>query len=174
MAPTHAPAPLQRGEHDPGRPPVHHWADPNSAFGCQRSPGPAHDRPPGPPPRITSPGTAPTDPRRTPCPYSPVAPVTRYASPDLIADIVYQGRDPGADPTWAESGAASPKEYARWCGHACGTACLRRVLGHRDGLLHLRNPSGHTPAAVAATLSAEAFTAFSAGRGIVVAPARGR
>lgn len=204
--------------------------------------------------------------------HSPVAPVTQFASPGLIADIVYQGRDPGADPAWAESGAASPEEYARWCRHACGTACLRMVLahrdgaappllellhgirkaggyverpdgtvkgliyapfveyvrdthrldarvrtdldsdalgseldrgrmviasvhkeirrpdrpapgrgghlvlvvGHRDGLLHLRNPSGHTPAAVAAALPAEVFAEFSAGRGIVVDPARGR
>ncbi|WP_245832763.1 hypothetical protein [Nocardiopsis flavescens] len=48
------------------------------------------------------------------------------------------------------------------------------MLGHRDGLLHLRTPSGHTPAPVATTPPAEVFTAFSAGRGIVVGPARGR
>ncbi|MGW9350564.1 hypothetical protein [Nocardiopsis flavescens] len=48
------------------------------------------------------------------------------------------------------------------------------MLGHRDGLLHLRTPSGHTPAAVATTPPAEVFAEFSAGHGIVVAPARGR
>lgn len=65
--------------------------------------------------------------------HEPVAAITQYASPELIEKIAYQGHDPGDDPAWAVSGAASRDEYARWCRHACGMACLRMVLLHRDG-----------------------------------------
>jgi hypothetical protein len=66
---------------------------------------------------------------------------TQYQSPDAIAAIAYAGADPGTDPLWRQSGAATRAEYARWCSHACGMACLQMVLHHRDGhtppLLHL-------------------------------------
>lgn len=202
--------------------------------------------------------------------HEPVAPVTQYASPELIERIVYAGHDPGDDPAWAVSGAASREEYGAWCGHACGMACLRMVLahrygdappllellhgtrkaggyverpdgtvkgliyapfveyvrdshrldahvrtdldtealrseldrgrmviasvhkeirrpdraapgkgghlvlviGHRDGLLHFRNPSGHRPDTVTATMAETTFAAFFAGRGVVVDPTR--
>lgn len=42
------------------------------------------------------------------------------------------------------------------------------VVGHREGLVHLRNPSGHTPASRSATLTPQIFGAFFAGRGMVV------
>ena len=54
--------------------------------------------------------------------------VTQYASPDLIAAFAYEGRDHGADPRWAESGAPDLDTYRRWCGHMCGIACLRMAL----------------------------------------------
>ncbi|MEU1366017.1 peptidase [Streptomyces sp. NPDC005803] len=54
---------------------------------------------------------------------------TQFASPDLVGAIVEGGRDPVTDPAWAESGARSPQEYARWAGHLCGMTCLRMALG---------------------------------------------
>lgn len=45
------------------------------------------------------------------------------------------------------------------------------VIGHNpdSGILFLRNPSGHTPAAREAELPATVFDAFFGGRGISVA-----
>lgn len=59
--------------------------------------------------------------------------VTQYASPELVAAIAYDGHDPADDPRWAESGAPTRDDYARWCGEWCGMACLRMALAHRDG-----------------------------------------
>jgi hypothetical protein len=59
--------------------------------------------------------------------------VTQYASPDLIAEFTYQGRDHAADPRWAESGAPDLDTYRKWCGHMCGIACLRMALLARTG-----------------------------------------
>jgi hypothetical protein len=190
--------------------------------------------------------------------------VTQYATADLIARIAYEGHSPGDDPAWRTSGAEARADYARWCGHMCGIACLRMALlhrdghapaafqllagardhgayvetgdgtirgliyapfaryalavhalpaevhadlsvpnllellgrgrlvmasvskdirhperdpesrgghlvllvGHRDGLIHLRNPSGHTPDTRRAALPVERFAAFFAGRGV--------
>ncbi|MFF2326048.1 MULTISPECIES: C39 family peptidase [unclassified Streptomyces] len=55
--------------------------------------------------------------------------LTQFASFELVGPIVEGGRDPATDPAWAESGAASPAEYARWSGHLCGVTCLRMALG---------------------------------------------
>jgi len=63
--------------------------------------------------------------------------ITQYASPDLVADIVYRGRDPADDPRWPESGAPTRADYARWCSQWCGMTCLAMVLAWRDG----RSPS---------------------------------
>lgn len=54
---------------------------------------------------------------------------TQFASFELVGPIVEGGLDPAADPAWAESGAVSPAEYARWAGHLCGMTCLRMALG---------------------------------------------
>ncbi|MFJ6853186.1 peptidase [Streptomyces sp. NPDC091271] len=54
---------------------------------------------------------------------------TQFASPGLVEAIVEGGLDPAEDPRWADSGAASVSEYARWAGHLCGMACLRMALG---------------------------------------------
>ncbi|WP_157244679.1 peptidase [Nonomuraea typhae] len=62
-----------------------------------------------------------------------VAAFTQFMSADRIAAIVYDGADPGDDPRWRLSGARTREEYARWCRHACGMACLRMILHHRDG-----------------------------------------
>jgi Peptidase_C39 like family len=58
---------------------------------------------------------------------------SQYASPGLVAAIVYRGADPAGDPRWAESGTPTRAEYGRWCGHWCGMACLAMILEHRDG-----------------------------------------
>ncbi|MEV7193718.1 peptidase [Streptomyces sp. NPDC093510] len=54
---------------------------------------------------------------------------TQFASPDLVAPIVYEGFDRAADPAWRTSGAATVEDYARWCGHLCGLTCFRMALG---------------------------------------------
>jgi len=66
-------------------------------------------------------------------PHRPVPVYTQYQSPDAIAAIAYRGADPADDRLWHRSGAASRAEYAYWCRHACGMACLQMVLHHRDG-----------------------------------------
>jgi hypothetical protein len=58
--------------------------------------------------------------------------VTQYASADLIEAVVYRGHPPADDPQWRSTGAVSRDDYATWCGHICGMACLAMVLGHRD------------------------------------------
>lgn len=60
--------------------------------------------------------------------------VTQYASPSLIADIVYGDRSPDDDPRWRESGAPDRETYAAWCSRWCGMACLRMALLARDGV----------------------------------------
>lgn len=54
---------------------------------------------------------------------------TQFASPELVGPIVEGGLDPASDPAWADSGAGSSAEYARWAGHLCGMTCLRMALG---------------------------------------------
>ncbi|MGW2083708.1 peptidase [Streptomyces sp. NPDC001880] len=54
---------------------------------------------------------------------------TQFASAELVGPIVEEGLDPASDPAWAQSGARSPAEYARWAGHLCGMTCLRMALG---------------------------------------------
>ncbi|CAM5575467.1 hypothetical protein SMICM304S_11699 [Streptomyces microflavus] len=75
---------------------------------------------------------------------------TQFASAELVGAIVEGGLDPAEDPGWAESGAGSREEYARWAGHLCGMTCLRMALGAdapslfelRDGALKYRGVHG--------------------------------
>ncbi|MGF1646053.1 MAG: C39 family peptidase [Kineosporiaceae bacterium] len=69
----------------------------------------------------------------TPTSHTNVPLVTQYATPGLIDAVAYGGLDPADDPAWAETGARDLADYARWCRHACGMACLRMALLHRDG-----------------------------------------
>jgi hypothetical protein len=55
----------------------------------------------------------------------------QWESPALIGDIITGACRAEDDPAWAESGAASPAEYARWADHLCGVACLRMALAAR-------------------------------------------
>ncbi|MFD9904111.1 C39 family peptidase [Streptomyces sp. NPDC059063] len=68
-------------------------------------------------------------PTRPTCPTCHVPTLTQFASPELVAKIVYEGHDRADDPAWRESGAATLADYARWCGHLCGLTCLRMALG---------------------------------------------
>jgi hypothetical protein len=63
----------------------------------------------------------------------PVPWITQYASPSLIAAIIYGGRPRAEDPRWRESGAPNRETYAAWCSRWCGMACFRMALLARDG-----------------------------------------
>ncbi len=60
-------------------------------------------------------------------PY-PVPYYAQIASPELAEAIFVDGMDPTLDPRWAESGAATPQEYAYWVERACGVACLKMCV----------------------------------------------
>lgn len=60
-------------------------------------------------------------------PY-PVPYYAQIASPELAESIFVHGMDPAQDPCWAESGAATPQEYAYWVERACGVACLKMCV----------------------------------------------
>ncbi|WP_406380817.1 peptidase [Streptomyces sp. NBC_01618] len=84
------------------------------------------------------------------CPACRVPVLTQFASPELVGPIVEGGHDPATDPAWAESGAASPAEYARWSGHLCGMTCLRMALGAGESSRRTGDSSraGEIPGAV--------------------------
>ncbi|HZW04338.1 MAG TPA: C39 family peptidase [Anaerolineaceae bacterium] len=58
----------------------------------------------------------------------PVPYYAQVASPDLAAEFFEAGRPLESDPRWAESGAASPAEYAYWADRACGIACVKMCV----------------------------------------------
>ena len=55
----------------------------------------------------------------------------QWESSGLIGDIISGQCRAEDDPAWANSGAASPEDYARWADHLCGVACLRMALAAR-------------------------------------------
>ena len=55
----------------------------------------------------------------------------QWESPGLIGDIISGRCRAEDDSAWAESGAASQEDYARWADHLCGVACLRMALAAR-------------------------------------------
>ena len=59
--------------------------------------------------------------------------VSQFGSPELVPALISRALAPEDDPGWAESGAASPEEYAWWCRRVCGMACLRMALVHWRG-----------------------------------------
>ena len=58
----------------------------------------------------------------------PVPYTAQVASPELAQAIFTEGYPPAHDPRWAESGAASPEEYASWTDRACGIACVKMCV----------------------------------------------
>lgn len=97
---------------------------------------------------------------------------TQFASPDLVERIVYGELDPAADPAWAESGAVTLGDYARWCGHLCGLTCLRMALGpSAPPLFELRDGALKYGAYTEDTEGAEgAEDAAGTIRGLIYAP----
>ncbi|MEY9875013.1 hypothetical protein ABH931_004514 [Streptacidiphilus sp. MAP12-33] len=63
----------------------------------------------------------------------PVPYFSQFGSPELVPELIARTRAAQDDPRWAESGAASPQEYAWWCRRVCGMACLRMALVHWRG-----------------------------------------
>jgi hypothetical protein len=53
---------------------------------------------------------------------------SQFASPELVGPIVFGEMQAIDDPKWAESGATTAEEYARWAWNLCGMACLKSVL----------------------------------------------
>lgn len=109
------------------------------------------------------------------CPVCRVPVLTQFASPELVGPIVEGGLDPAADPAWAESGAASPAEYARWSGHLCGVTCLRMALGTGEGSGAVSARAAGAPSLFAlrdGALKYGAYTEDAEGviRGLIYAP----
>ncbi|MBI4130029.1 C39 family peptidase [Candidatus Roizmanbacteria bacterium] len=61
---------------------------------------------------------------------------SQFATPELADTIASGTFDPLKDRKWKQSGAQSKEEYAKWCIHTCGMACLKMVLGY----LNKENP----------------------------------
>jgi hypothetical protein len=55
----------------------------------------------------------------------------QWETPALIGAIITGACRAEDDPAWAESGAESREDYARWADHLCGVACLRMALAAR-------------------------------------------
>lgn len=53
---------------------------------------------------------------------------SQFASPELVGPIVFGEMQAVDDPRWADSGAKTAEEYARWAWNLCGMACLKSVL----------------------------------------------
>lgn len=54
----------------------------------------------------------------------------QFESRALIGDFITGKRNPADDPLWELSGATDQAEYAQWCDHICGMACLKMALAH--------------------------------------------
>lgn len=55
----------------------------------------------------------------------------QWETPALIGAIITGACRAEDDPAWAQSGAETPQDYARWADHLCGVACLRMALAGR-------------------------------------------
>ncbi len=61
---------------------------------------------------------------------------SQWETPEMTLDVVAEGEAALLrDPKWAQSGAETVEEYARWAGNVCGMACLKMILASR-GALH--------------------------------------
>ena len=52
----------------------------------------------------------------------------QFATPDLVADFLFDGRPLQTDPNWAAYGADSPDEYAHWAMRSCGVVAVKMVV----------------------------------------------
>ena len=60
----------------------------------------------------------------------------QWESLELIGQFVRQEIKTNEDPNWADSGAETVAEYARWARHICGMACLKMVLAAVNKEVH--------------------------------------
>ncbi len=60
---------------------------------------------------------------------------TQWESRELIPKILKGAVRAEDDPKWRDSGAQSKVEYAAWSWNACGMACLKMILAHRNGIV---------------------------------------
>ena len=56
----------------------------------------------------------------------------QWESRELVAQILDGTVQAEDDPKWKASGATSKAEYASWSWSACGMACLKMILAHRN------------------------------------------
>jgi hypothetical protein len=91
----------------------------------------------------------------------------QWESPGLIGDIISGHCRAEDDPAWAESGADSPEDYARWADHLCGVACLRMALAARG----ITPPRARDLARVLTGYGAYVEQADGYIRGLIYAPA---
>lgn len=70
---------------------------------------------------------------------------SQWVSSECIPAILTGEMHAADDPRWAESGATSVEEYARWASHICGMACTKMLLeelrGERATLFELLDRS---------------------------------
>jgi hypothetical protein len=57
----------------------------------------------------------------------PVPYTCQFATPDLVANFLFDGRPLQSDPNWAEYGADTPDQYAHWAMRSCGVVCVKMV-----------------------------------------------
>lgn len=91
----------------------------------------------------------------------------QWETPGLIGAIITGACAAADDPAWAESGAASPAEYALWAEHLCGVACLRMALAARG----ITPPRARELARVLTRYGAYVEEADGHIRGLIYAPA---
>ena len=91
----------------------------------------------------------------------------QWESPGLIGDIITGKCHAEDDPAWANSGAESPEDYARWADHLCGVACLRMALAARG----ITPPRARDLARVLTRYGAYVEQADGNIRGLIYAPA---
>lgn len=69
-------------------------------------------------------------------PLSAVPYFSQWETPGMTLDVVAEGATALLrDPLWAQSGAETVEDYARWAGNLCGMACLKMILASR-GAVH--------------------------------------
>lgn len=54
--------------------------------------------------------------------------VSQFAHPEYSEKILKDGAEKTSDPSWKETGAESPDEYAKWVTTICGMACTAMAL----------------------------------------------
>ena len=74
--------------------------------------------------------------------------VSQFAHPEYAEKILKDGAEKTSDPSWKDTGAESPEEYAEWvltmCGMACTSMALQHLKNRKDGIVSLaKNAKAH-------------------------------